>query len=306
MTSEPRIAAVIVTYNNAAMLQDLLADLARQSRPCRSITVVDNSTDSASAKMIAARHPRVAYLKTEANLGTAGGFHIGIRQAVPDCDFVLTLDDDVRMPADAVEALYGGFADLARRHPRLGAVRAVGSRHTGTLPFRFDCFAWRGTLIGREAIVRSGLPCPDYFLYADDAEYSMRLARQGYEFFYVPASRIMEVRVAGKEERRFLGRRIVYYVEDFRFYYAMRNSLHVWMTYGCPREILKTLWYGLKISAFLGLSGGRRNRGKLSAICRGVLDGARSNLGKNPSYSPDLQQSETASPNRLRGDPHAV
>jgi hypothetical protein len=286
MASEPRIAAVIVTYNNAVMLKELLADLARQSLPCRSITVVDNSTDSASAKMIAARYPRVAYLKTEANLGTAGGFHEGIKRAVPDCDFVLTLDDDVRMPADAVEALCRGFADLACRHPRLGAVRAVGSRHTGTLPFRFDCFAWRGTLIAREAILRSGLPRPDYFLYADDAEYAMRLSRQGFEFFYVPASRIMEVRAAGKEERRFLGRRVVYYAEDFRFYYAMRNSLHVWMTYGRPREILKTLWYGLKISAFLGLSGGRRNRGKFSAICRGVLDGARSNLGKNPNYSP--------------------
>ena len=107
-----RLTAVIVTYNNPEMLEDLLKDLGRQTMRLHEIIVMDNSDSPATQMMVSQKFPSVTCVKMSENVGTAGGFHEGIRQAVRDCEFVLTLDDDVRMCADSVEKLYQGYMNL--------------------------------------------------------------------------------------------------------------------------------------------------------------------------------------------------
>jgi GT2 family glycosyltransferase len=275
-----------VTYNNPGMLGDVLRDLGRQHMRLHQIIVVDNSSAPATRVMVRQHYPSATYVAMPDNVGTAGGFHEGIRRAVPHCDFVLTLDDDVRMQPDSVAALYRGFQHLKGRTPRLGAVRAVGAQHGRSVPCKLDDFAWRGTLISAAAIRRVGLPMPQYFMYADDVEFSMQLARQGYEVFDIPGSKIMEQRTWDKMSQRVLGRTVRCYAEDFRFYYALRNSIHAYKTHGRHRALVRTLAYAVKLVVFFGVFHRWRRRHTLQAIVRGVIDGLRSHLGKNCRYLP--------------------
>ncbi len=284
---EPKLAAVIVTYNNPEMLEDVLQDLGRQSLRLHEIILVDNSDSPATQMMARQKFPAVTYLKMLENVGTAGGFHEGIRRALRDCEFVLTLDDDVRLRADSVEKLYRGYVDLQENNRRLGAVRAVGAGG-GMAPRRLDDFAWRGTLISAEAIRRVGLPLSDYFMYADDVEFSMQLAQHGYEAYDIPGSKILEQRTWDKLSKRVLGRKVTCYAEDFRFYYALRNSIHAYRKHKRHRALIRILAYAIKMLIFFGLFHRAGRWQKLRAIIQGVNDGMRSQLGKNNQYPPEM------------------
>ena len=106
------ITAVIVTFNNPAMLRDLLRDLQGQSLVPERIIVVDNSTRP-WADRLAATLPGLETVRMAANEGSAGGFHAGLQRALEGRgDAILTLDDDVRMPVDALETLCRGLRGL--------------------------------------------------------------------------------------------------------------------------------------------------------------------------------------------------
>ena len=55
-----KIAAVVVTYNNIEMLNDLLVDLYKQTKPLDEIIVIDNSITDATANMIEVNYPDVS------------------------------------------------------------------------------------------------------------------------------------------------------------------------------------------------------------------------------------------------------
>jgi hypothetical protein len=127
-------------------------------------------------------------------------------------------------------------------------------------------------------------------MYAEDVEFSMQLAEQGYEAFYIFDSKIMEQRTWDKLSRRILGRKVICYAEDFRFYYALRNSIHAYKKHGRHRALIRTLAYAIKMLLFFGLFHRAGRWHKLRAIVQGVIDGMRSHLGKNIRYLPGAAQ----------------
>lgn len=286
-----KITAVIVTFNNPGMLRDLLEDLQRQSlRPLR-VIVVDNSPRRA-ADAAPLPVPGIETVRMAANEGSAGGFHEGLRRSLDGADAILTLDDDVRMPGGALENLFRGLERIEKREGRVGAVRAVGPNHPDADPTPIACFAWRGTLMKAEAVRQAGLPRRDYFLYADDAEYALRMAACGWRFFWVPGSLIVEARKDDKQRLRVLGRDVTCYAEAYRFYYAVRNSIHAFRIHGRRDELRKTLAYAAKMALLLPfIRTGESGRAK--AILQGVHDGFRSRLGKRAEYHPAETPAET-------------
>ena len=279
------ITAVIVTFNNPAMLRDLLRDLQGQSLVPERIIVVDNSTRP-WADRLAATLPGLETVRMAANEGSAGGFHAGLQRALEGRgDAILTLDDDVRMPVDALETLCRGLRDLEASEGCVGAVRAVGPDHPDAGPTPIACFAWRGTLMRAEAVRQAGLPRTEYFLYADDAEYSLRMAARGWRFFWVPGSLIVEARKDDKQRIRVFGREVSCYAEAYRFYYAVRNSVHAYRLHGRRAELRRTLAYAAKMALLLSFVRGSES-GRVQAILRGLHDGFRSRLGKRAEYQP--------------------
>ena len=282
----PKITAVIVTYQNPAMLGNLLGDLLGQSLNLHEIIVIDNSVDDRTTEMIGIGFPGVVYRRMSENSGTAGGFYEGIRMAAGRADYVLTLDDDVRMPSHAVANLLAGMKYREGQGIDVGAVRAAGASHPSRMPEELRDFAWRGTLLSRVAIEQAGLPVRDYFLYADDLEYSVRLAEAGFRFFWAPSSVIEEIRKDDKVVHRLWGRRFILYRDDFRFYYALRNQIHAFRVHRRYGELLSTVCYGAKLIAYFVVFDGGGRQARVKAILSGMADGFRSRLGRNGRYLP--------------------
>lgn len=282
----PRIGAVIVTFHNPGMLRAILKSLLGQTLPCQAVIVVDNSTDGDTLAMVAGEFPSVRYLAPGQNIGTAGGFYVGMACALPECDFILTLDDDVEIRSDAIEELYRCFLGLAWQGVPVGAVRAVGRSDPATAPYPIEWFPWRGTLVLTSAVQAAGLPCRDYFMYAEDADFSLRLAECGYRFFCAPRSRITEIRRSGKRYEHILGREFFFYADDFRSYYATRNFIHVLRKHRRYAELTRTVIHGLKLSLFTALFSQTRSLLRTRAILSGFCDGFRGRLGCNERFLP--------------------
>jgi GT2 family glycosyltransferase len=282
-----RVSAVIVTYNNAAMLKGLLEDLEGQSRVPDEIIVIDNASVDGTQDLVTGTFPEVKYIRLPENTGSAGGYHEGIKAALPQSDLIWTLDDDVRLERDSLEMLIRGFEEMNARLP-ISAVRSVGKRQAETArPTRLLLFPWRGTLIKSEAVRRLGLPLKEFFIYGEDLEYAMRFNAAGLPCFWIPTSVCIERRLEGKSDYRLMGGTVRVYSSAFQVYYAFRNNVFVFMKYRDLHRLLRTLLYAIKASIGILVFEGSKGLQKVAAIARGLHHGFIGKLGKNTAYLPE-------------------
>ena len=279
-----KVAAVTVTYNNAGMLRGLLEDLLGQTRPLDEVIVVDNASSDGTDRMMGERFPGVRYLRLPENEGSAGGYCEGVRLASEGSDLVWTLDDDVRLRPDSLGELLRGMEALEELR-KIGAVRSVGEKHPQSLPTQLDIIPWRGSLIKTDAVRELGLPRKEYFIYGEDLEYSLRLRKAGYVFFWIPSSRCVERR-GGKTDDTFLGKAVRIYPTAFRLYYAFRNECNIYLEYRRAGRLACVFLYAAKVAVYLVVSEGCGGFGKIRAIAAGLIDGLRGRLGRNAEYLP--------------------
>lgn len=204
------VAAVVVTYNRKDLLLECIAHLKAQvierslatggPVPCDEelgIIVVDNaSTDGtrdALEPFIAAG--AIDYRNTGANLGGAGGFNYGLREAVKaGYDYCWVMDDDCMPHPDSLQGLidahyrlegeYGYLSSVVRwkdgsickmnvqRHPLTHNIEDF------TLPLQPCTLASFVSLFVPSRIIREvGLPIKDFFIWTDDWEFTRRISR---------------------------------------------------------------------------------------------------------------------------------
>ncbi|MFZ2238882.1 MAG: glycosyltransferase, partial [Gordonia amarae] len=77
-----RIVAVVVTHKRAELLAESLKAVAAQDRPVDHLVVVDNADESVVADLVAAQPIPTTYIGSKRNLGGAGGFALGMLQAL--------------------------------------------------------------------------------------------------------------------------------------------------------------------------------------------------------------------------------
>ncbi len=238
--------AVVVTYNRAGFLHNLLDSFARLStRPAR-IIVVDNASSDHTADVVAAAVAAglpIDYERLAENAGGAGGFSRGVELALAaGAEWLWLMDDDVEVLPGAVEALEKFTPDysclIGRRYDADGKpffwqhhfVEALGvflpvSRDVfrDSAVFRTNVGNFEGMLI-RASVARAiGLPDPRFFITWDDAVYGW-LAAQQTPVVYVNAFVIKKVRAQRQVD---LGLRHLNDSSDLSRRYVMRNRGHV-------------------------------------------------------------------------------
>ena len=109
----PDIAVVIVTYNSAHVIGDLLDSLPRALDGLTAdVVVVDNGSSDGTAERVAALGG--CRLVRSANVGYAGGINRGVREAAP-AQAILVLNPDLRLHPGSLPPLLA-----ALREPRVG------------------------------------------------------------------------------------------------------------------------------------------------------------------------------------------
>ncbi len=202
------VAVVIVTFNRADLLGRMLDGLAAQTRAPDAVFVIDNASSDHTRDVLEARTDLPLRLthSTE-NLGGAGGFHLGVKQAYDaGFDRIWLMDDDV-VPAPeclAVLLAHGGPCLMAVREDLSGAlvekaavrfdlrnplaIRPKTASVDSTWSTRADLpaevpienVAFEGFMVAREVVAEIGLPDPSFFIFYDDADYAIRARRAGF------------------------------------------------------------------------------------------------------------------------------
>jgi N-acetylglucosaminyl-diphospho-decaprenol L-rhamnosyltransferase len=117
----PRVRAVVVSWNGAHLLPNCLDSLLAQSVATDlEVVVVDNASEDGTAAMLAERYPVVVVVRSESNLGFAGGADLGL--AGFGGAFIALLNNDATFAVDAIEQMISVL-----EHPgneRVGAVTA--------------------------------------------------------------------------------------------------------------------------------------------------------------------------------------
>jgi rhamnopyranosyl-N-acetylglucosaminyl-diphospho-decaprenol beta-1,3/1,4-galactofuranosyltransferase len=284
-----QIVAVVVTWNRRDLLAESLTAIAAQTRPADRVIVVDNASDDGTPDLLAERFPHLETVRTERNIGGAGGFAVGLSSALDgDCDAVWLMDDDTVPDSTALERLadarsrYDGDTpalvaskvvwtdgrdhpmNTPRRKPGVTRREIYAADAVGCVPIRSASFV--SVLVDAQAVRERGLPIADYFLWNDDFEFTTRLARDR-PALYCPASLVThKTATYGSTDAD----------PGDRFYFEVRNK--VWLfgrSYGLsPTE--KAVYGGSSLRRWartVAASGDRNTL--LRAAGRGLLDGVR-------------------------------
>ncbi|MFD3191544.1 glycosyltransferase [Sedimentitalea sp. HM32M-2] len=221
-----RLVAVVVTYNRLDKLRETVRRLlAEPATDLDAVLVVDNaSTDGTGAWLAGCDDPRLHVLSQTRNLGGAGGFETGMRQASArfDPDWMVVMDDDARplpgalaafhaLPARGWEAVAaavyfpdGEICEMNRpsRNPfwhwREFRRTAFGGGRSGfhVTPDDYagpgmavDVASFVGLFVSRAAIARIGYPDGKLFVYGDDGLFTLALSKAGGRIGFEPALR---------------------------------------------------------------------------------------------------------------------
>ena len=104
------VAAVVVTRNRPALLKRCLEAIDSQTYPVRQLVVVDNASDEPTREFLAGETARRGadfhLIRLDENTGGAGGFHEGMRGALPlPCTHMWLMDDDCEPEPEAMAEL---------------------------------------------------------------------------------------------------------------------------------------------------------------------------------------------------------
>jgi GT2 family glycosyltransferase len=179
------------------------------------VLVVDNGSDDDTADLLASREG-VQVLRSETNLGFAGGVALGLAHL--DADLVLLVNDDAQVLPGSVQAFIdaaaepgaervGAFTAQVLLPPDALGVQRVNSTgnlllHDGRgadrdwLASRQDAshdhdvfgFCGAAALLRRAALDDVGGMEPSFFLYYEDTDLSWRMRLRGWQVRYVPGA----------------------------------------------------------------------------------------------------------------------
>lgn len=266
-----RILVHVHTLNDAAVIEQLLAALRRQTRPPDAIIIVDNGSNDATVDR--AFPASIVVIRNSENLGTAGAVQIGLTYALEhEFDWTWVLDPDSVPEPDALANLLAFFEALppseqdcvcflgcrlpsegggADHRPHL--LTASGVERLLVDPeashCECDCFIWSGSLFRMPAVAKIGLPAADYFIDLAELEYGYRARKLGFTSYIVcssilhqdvgrPPGIITRIWRLGPLSFR------LYEMSPLRCYYRIRNMLYFWL-YDCrptrPRWVFRSI-----------------------------------------------------------------
>jgi GT2 family glycosyltransferase len=220
------VCALVLTRNRRELLLECLAALQRQTAPVDRVVVVDNASTDGTEEAVRALDlgERLVYRRLERNVGGAGGYSVGVETARElDVDWIWIMDDDAEPRDDTLERLLAapaaadpGTAGLASAVvvPE-GEVdtlhRGLTGRFLRALPpeeyrpgnhvdLGFSSFV--GLLVAARVARAEDPPRADFFIWADDVEYTIRMRRHG-RVVLVPESEIVHKnRMGGRGNTR--------------------------------------------------------------------------------------------------------
>lgn len=237
--NQPLVSIVTVNYNGADHTIALLDTLKLITYTAIEVFVVDNAS-SQNTDSIIQKHPWVQLIKSDKNLGFAGGNNLALK--IAKGKYCMLINNDTEVPADFLEPLVATIES----NPTIGCVspKLIFHHTPNTMQYAgstgFNIYTGRAFARGSREVDKGqyntieqtelahgaamlfktsllkeiGLMAEQYFLYYEETDYCERIKKAGYKIWYVGTSTVYhkESMATGKSS-------------PLKTYYLTRNRL---------------------------------------------------------------------------------
>lgn len=205
------VSIITVNYNCTTVTEQLLSSIYKNNTyPDIEVIVVDNASDPDPVDELRKNHPTVIFIRSEKNLGFAGGNNLGIKHAKgeylflvnPDTEFtndlvlnlvnVLSQNKQVGVVSPKIRFYdhpkllqYAGFTPMnyltgQNRSPGFSEEdKGQYDNVTGKTGFAHGA----AMMVKREAIEAAGLMAENFFLYYEELDWCERIIKAGFEIW---------------------------------------------------------------------------------------------------------------------------
>lgn len=234
-----KVSIITVNYNGYDDTCALIESIPLNDKSLE-VIVVDNASRINEAEKISAKYPLVKTIRSEQNLGFAGGNNLGIKEASGDYLFFINNDtylndfnisalidrlnssSEIGMVCPKIRFAWGnypiqfaGYTPLSRitlRNKAIGYNELDNGQYNEAHPTPYAHGA--AMMAKREAIEKVGVMPECYFLYYEELDWSMMFRRAGFQIWYEPACTVFH------KESRSTGVN-----SPLKAYYITRNRL---------------------------------------------------------------------------------
>lgn len=240
------ISIITVNYNGFNDTCELIDTLPLNDDSLE-VIVIDNASEKNEALLIEARYPNVKAIRSNTNLGFAGGNNLGINAATGKYLFFINNDTiikdfninvlinrlessskigmvcpKIRFAWEDNPIQFAGYTKLSRitlRNKAIGFGEKDMGQHNTPHPTPYAHGA--AMLVKREALEKVGKMPECYFLYYEEYDWSIMFRRAGYEIWYEPLFTIYHKESKSTGQNSPLK---TYYITRNRLLLARRNE----------------------------------------------------------------------------------
>ena len=287
MQKECNLSVITVNYNGLKDTCELIDSIPFNDE--MEVIVVDNASANNEASVIEEKYPYIKVIRSDRNLGFAGGNNLGIRFALGKYIFLINNDTifkdfniqvlidrlgsspnigavcpKIRFSWDNKTIQFCGYTPLSKvtvRNKSIGFGEADNGQYN--TPHSTPYAHGAAMMIKKAVIDEVGLMPECYFLYYEELDWSMMITRAGYEIWYEPSCTIFH------KESQTTGQNSplrTYYITRNRLLLVKRNwkgitkylSYFYLISLVASRDIIRNLVHG--------------NYGNIKSISKGIHD----------------------------------
>ena len=246
MEVEKLLSIITINYNGLKDTCELIDTLPLHDETIE-VIVVDNASTQDEATEIEKRYQQVKVIKSDKNLGFAGGNNLGIQTA--HGKYLFFINNDAILPQPSAISLlinrlassdqigmvcpkikfswgdhriqYASYTPLSKitlRNKSIGFGEEDNGQYNIAHPTPYAHGA--AMMVKKEVIEKVGMMPECYFLYYEELDWSMMIRRNGYEIWYEPTCTIFhkESQTTGQQSPL-----KTYYITRNRLLFAQRN-----------------------------------------------------------------------------------
>lgn len=244
--SQPIVSFITVNYNGTAHTIALLNSISTHVASPHEVWVVDNGSADPLPSTIEQDYPTVHFIRSDRNLGFAGGNNLAIREAKGA--YLFLINNDTILREDPLPPM----VSFMEQHQQVGAISPKIRFETANYPIQFagytplsritlrnkligfnepDCGQYdqptrsayahgAAMMLSRHAVSQVGEMYEGYFLYYEELDWSERIRRSGFEIYYLPTATVYHKESATTGQNSPLR---TYYLTRNRLLFAFRN-----------------------------------------------------------------------------------
>lgn len=282
----PELSIITVNYNGFADTVQLIESIQTHLAIPNELIVVDNGSEANEAGMLKHQFPNIKVIRSNKNLGFAGGNNLGIKDAT--ADFLLFINNDAYVKDDSLthlvermkkEPILGGISPKILFSDQENLIQFAGYTSLSSITLRNRLIGFKekdngqhdhpistpylhgaAMLIRREAVEKVGGMPEIYFLYYEELDWCVQLRRAGYRLEYNPAAVVYHKESSSVGQESPLK---AFYMTRNRMLFAKRNlssfhrflSIAYQISLALPKRVFHCLLKGNSVLAVAMMKG---------------------------------------------------